>query len=195
VFHPGSSRVTGGPRRLARSVRPGAGVALGIITSVGRSLTTCTQIPSQFSGGCACRMIRYDCDGPPQRMVNCHCRDCQRAGGAGYSPSVVVSQSHFRVWCGEPRYYGTIADSGHVARRAFCGDCGCPLFAQSSARPELVVIRAGSLDDPSWFKASVDVWTESAQPWDILNPGTEKHAGGRPLTDVHQPGTKDSQDP
>ena len=35
-------------------------------------------------------------------------------------------------------------------------------------------VRAGSLDDPSWFRAERDVWIGGAQPWDILSPGTVK---------------------
>lgn len=107
-------------------------------------------------------------------MVNCHCRDCQRAGGAGFSPTVVVPAADFHVTQGRPRFYESGADSGNTARRAFCGDCGSPLFASSSARPQFVGIRAGSLDDPGWFRAAVDVWTASAQPWDTLAADTIK---------------------
>ena len=102
-------------------------------------------------------------------MVNCHCRDCQRAGGAAYSPTVVVPREHFLITRGEPNYFETTADSGHTAQRAFCGACGSPLFASTSARPSFVGIRAGSLDDPSWFRPERDVWTASAQPWDVLS--------------------------
>jgi hypothetical protein len=35
-------------------------------------------------------------------------------------------------------------------------------------------IRAGSLDDPSWFEPTADVWTASAQPWDVMDPRVPK---------------------
>jgi hypothetical protein len=38
-------------------------------------------------------------------MVNCHCRDCQRAGGAGSSPTVIVPAASFRLLRGEPKRY------------------------------------------------------------------------------------------
>ncbi|HET7133974.1 MAG TPA: GFA family protein [Gammaproteobacteria bacterium] len=120
-------------------------------------------------------------------MVNCHCRDCQRAGGAGYSPTVVISRTAFRLSGGQPAVHEVSAASGETATRAFCGSCGSPLFASSSARPEMVGIRAGSLDDPSWFRATADVWTASAQPWDLLHPDTEKHAQGRARRDRSLP--------
>ena len=136
-----------------------------------------TTMPSEFSGGCACGAIRYSCCAAPVSMVNCHCRACQRAGGAGNSPTVVVRHSDFRITQGQPRYYEAATDSGNKATRAFCGDCGSPLYASSSARRQYVGIRAGSLDDPGWFHPTVDAWTDSAQPWDIMDAATIKFPG------------------
>ncbi len=124
-----------------------------------------------FYGGCACGAVRYECSAEPLAMVNCHCRDCQRAGGAGSAPSVVVPAAAFKVVAGEPRVYSVRAASGHTAHRVFCGDCGAPLFASTSGRTDAVALRAGSLDDPSWFRPLAEVWVESAQPWDNLTPG------------------------
>jgi len=136
--------------------------------------------PASFSGGCACGAVRYECTSGPLGMVNCHCRDCQRAGGSGYSPSVVVPAASFRLTRGEPRVHELPADSGNTARRVFCRDCGSPLYASSSARTQFVAIRAGSLDDPSWFRATTAVFVESAQPWDPPDPNALHVARDRP---------------
>ena len=113
-------------------------------------------------------------------MVNCHCRDCQRAGGAGYAPTVVVSSRALRLTAAEPKYHSAVAESGHTARRAFCPECGAPLYASTSARPDFIGIRAASLDDPSWFRAAADVWTASAHPWDLMDPALPKFPKNRP---------------
>ena len=58
-------------------------------------------------------------------------------------------------------------------RREFCSNCGSPLFTRyvrPAIAPELVGLWAGSLDDPSWYKPTVDLWTASAQAWDPLDP-------------------------
>ena len=111
-----------------------------------------------FFGGCACGAVRYECSAAPRSMVNCHCRDCQRAGGGSSSPTVVVPAAAFTLLKGEPKIYSVTADSGHTARRAFCADCGSPLFALTSAREDFMGIRAGSLDDPSWFRPQAEMW-------------------------------------
>ena len=73
-----------------------------------------------------------------------------------------------------------ISESGNEATRAFCLECGSQLFASSSGRRDFIGIKAGSLDDPSWFKPMSDVWVASAQPWDCLDPAIPKMPKGRP---------------
>ena len=131
-------------------------------------------MPVPFFGGCACGATRYECSAEPLYMGNCHCRDCQRATGSAYFAAVGVAASAFRLTSGAPQYYEKSADSGNMMRRAFCPLCGSPLFLTNSARPDLVVLYAGSLDDPSWVRPARDIYTASAQPWDYMNPHLPK---------------------
>jgi hypothetical protein len=48
------------------------------------------------------------------------------------------------------------------------------MFGKSSRLPQLVVITAGTLDDPSWFRPAMDFYVSSAQPWDHMDPGLPK---------------------
>ena len=48
-----------------------------------------------FTGGCACRALRYKCTGAPRYMGNCHCRDCQRATGSAYFAAVLIRAEEF----------------------------------------------------------------------------------------------------
>jgi hypothetical protein len=137
--------------------------------------------PSSFSGGCACGAIRYHCSAPPIVMINCHCRDCQKAGGGGYSANIAVLAAAFSITKGQPAFYESAVESGNTGRRAFCSACGSRLFAQSSGGPEYVGILAGSLDDPSWYAPVADIWVASAQPWVRMDPGIAKFDRGPPL--------------
>jgi hypothetical protein len=131
-------------------------------------------MPTSFSGGCACGAIRYACTSEPLFMGNCHCRDCQRATGSAYFAAVSVSEPTFRLTTGTPAVYEKQADSGNTMRRMFCSQCGSPVFLTNSARPNIVVLYAASVDDPSWVRPSRDIYTESAQPWDYMNPALAK---------------------
>lgn len=121
-------------------------------------------------GGCACGAIRYSCTARPTFSVNCHCRDCQRESGSGFVPVVGVSKDGFALTQGTPRQFSVTADSGYQTTRVFCGDCGSPLYGLPSSAPDLVTIRAGSLDDPGLFRPTQDIYTASAQPWDYMDP-------------------------
>ena len=133
-----------------------------------------------FLGGCACGAIRYECSAAPLRMVNCHCRDCQLAGGSGYSATLIVSASSVRLLRGQCTEHRTVAESGNIAKHEFCAVCGTPLFAASLTTPELLGVKAASLDDPRWFAAEADVWVASAQPWDHMDPNIPKFPKNRP---------------
>src|SRR5437016_10631971 len=81
-----------------------------------------------LSGDFASGAIRYACTAAPLFSLNCHCRDCQRESGSAFVPVLGVRKAAFAVSQGSPRYFEVTADSGHATTRAFCGDCGSPLF-------------------------------------------------------------------
>ena len=127
-----------------------------------------------FSGGCTCGAIRYECSADPLMSVNCHCRDCQRASGSAFMAVVVVPKDALKIAKGEPKYHAVRADSGNMVSRGFCPECGAPLFTKLSAMPDIMAIKVGSLDDPSWYRPTMDIYTASAQPWDYMNPDVPK---------------------
>lgn len=134
-------------------------------------------MPDSFTGGCACGSIRYASSRPARHMGNCHCRDCQQATGSAYFPAVLVKASDFELEKGEPSWFERTADRGHVMRRGFCRDCGSPLFFVNGARQGTMLLYAGSLDDPSWYRPSRDIFVKSAQPWDLMHPELPKSEG------------------
>ena len=127
------------------------------------------------TGGCLCGTVRYESAGEPEFSLQCHCRDCQRSSGTAYIAAMRVSAAGFRITQGAPKRYLSKADSGNEITRAFCGDCGSPLYVQVSTRPDIVGIRVGTLDDPSEFRPEADIFVKSAQPWDHMNPALPKH--------------------
>ena len=95
----------------------------------------------------------------------------------GSAARVTADGTRFALTRGEPRRHELETDSGGLARREFCGACGAHLFGSSS--PEMIGIRASSLDDPSWYAPDADVWVDSAQPWDCMDPSVPKFGKSR----------------
>jgi hypothetical protein len=51
----------------------------------------------KITGGCACGAIRYEVTEEPMVMFNCHCRDCQKTTGGGYTPVFYVPATAFKI--------------------------------------------------------------------------------------------------
>jgi len=128
-------------------------------------------MPAPFSGGCRCGAIRYTCSEEPMLAAHCHCRDCQYASGGASSTVLLIPAPVLTLEKGTPKAYTVDAESGGKVTREFCGDCGSPIFSKLSSNAGILVVKAGSLDDPSWVTPAMHFWTSSAQPWGIHDDG------------------------
>ncbi len=123
-----------------------------------------------LSGRCLCGSVRYEYTGEPEGATYCHCHDCRRATGGAYTVGVLTRAAALRIASGRVKGYTTRGDSGNTITREFCPECGSPLFTRAQAYPNLVWIKAGSLDEPESIKPSHQIWTERAVPWAHINP-------------------------
>jgi hypothetical protein len=122
--------------------------------------------PRPITGRCLCGGVTYSADAQPVAQAVCHCADCQRQTGNPFSVIVAVPGAAFQVEGSTLASFATIGeDHGGETQRNFCSACGSPVFSIAAVAPELVFIKAGSLDDASWLEPAVEVWTRSAQPW------------------------------
>ena len=137
-------------------------------------------MPESLMGGCLCGAIRYTVSAPVSELRACHCTHCQKASGTAGSVNAVVPRTSFTINKGTPKRYADKADSGRTLFRYFCGDCGSPLYSHRETMPDVLVVRAGSLDDSSAMKITANIWTASARPWAYIDPATEQHPGNLP---------------
>lgn len=116
-------------------------------------------------GGCACGEVRYGFYEPLLAQTACHCRACQYASGGGPAYVVSVRRDEFRVTKGRPKEFTTLSEEGNHVTRAFCENCGSPLFAYNEEHPEFCGVKVGSLDEPAAYKPRTHIWMSEAQPW------------------------------
>lgn len=122
------------------------------------------------AGGCLCGAIRYRIDGPVMASAACHCRHCQYISGGAPAYVFVVGKKSIEITKGMPAHYDNDSDSGNRRRRYFCSTCGTPLFAEDNAFPDIVSVKAGSLDDPALYKPMAQFWVSSAPVWHPIDP-------------------------
>jgi hypothetical protein len=121
-----------------------------------------------ISGGCLCGAVRYSVAAEPIATRVCWCRDCQHLAAGSATVNLVFPASAVRI-DGPLRDYSSIADSGSRMHRQFCERCGTPVTSASEARPHLLALRAGTLDDPELARPSLTIWTDSAPSWACID--------------------------
>ncbi len=123
-----------------------------------------------LTGGCLCGAVRYSISAPPRFQFHCHCRDCQRHSGTGHTSRMAVTLETLTV-TGELRWFRVTGDNGSGLLRGFCPTCGSAVVNEPERLPDLRMISAGTLDDPSQFSPVKSLYPERAPPWDVVIPG------------------------
>jgi hypothetical protein len=119
----------------------------------------------ELRGGCLCGDVRYEFSGEPYRRFVCHCRDCQRSGGSMFHAGVAVPRAGFKLTQGVLSTYESSADSGRSIQRKFCPRCGSGVWNEPAVWPDYVVIRIGTLDEPSAISPSAEFYSAARAPW------------------------------
>jgi hypothetical protein len=113
-----------------------------------------------LAGGCQCGAVRYRLKAEPTGANICHCRMCQKAGGAPFMAFGGVRMSEFVVTRG---VISTFASSD-IAERGFCAECGTPLTYRGLGT-DRISVTLGSLDDPDAVEPETQLGVESRLRW------------------------------
>ena len=122
------------------------------------------------TGQCYCGSLKYEITEQAEAAFQCHCRECQYITGGNPNIVMVFSKDSFRYIEGNPKKFARI-DLDTPVTRHFCGNCGTAIGTESPARPNSMIVKVGTLDDPSAFSAQVAIFTCDAQPFHHLPEG------------------------
>lgn len=138
-----------------------------------------TSAKSGFTGGCLCGAVRFVAVEAPITVRQCWCRDCQYWAAGSATVNAVFSVTAVTV-AGTLAEYRSKADSGNQMIRKFCPQCGTPVVSASDARPQLVILRAGTLDNPSAVAPGATIWKSSAPSWACIDASIPSYDKGPP---------------
>jgi len=123
-----------------------------------------------MEGGCYCGDIRYAADAEPAFQGQCHCRECQYITGGHPNLIMVFPEDGFRFTKGEPQTFAR-SDLEQPVTRLFCGNCGTAIGTRSPFRPGSIVVKVGTLDDPSVLTPQAAIFTVDLQPFHHIPDG------------------------
>jgi hypothetical protein len=132
--------------------------------------------PSNLTGGCYCGAVRYQCVESRQFRGLCYCRTCQMISGGAGNLFMAVDAQTFLFTKGAPRSFNT-REHPWSPTRHFCDVCGVHLTARSDRAPSAVLVKVGTLDDPSVFEGPrLVTWTSEMQKFHFLPPDVPAYA-------------------
>ena len=120
-----------------------------------------------MTGGCSCGAVRYRLTSGPLFVHCCHCLNCQRQTGSAFVINVLIEADRVEVTAGEPRPVDAPRDDGSPQRIHRCPVCQVAVFSEYGW-PEMLFVRAGTLDEPSAVAPDVHIFTRSKVPWVAL---------------------------
>ena len=132
-----------------------------------------------IKGGCLCKSVRFRVAASPIAMRLCWCRLCQYVAAGNATVNVIFPSDAVTVE-GALTDYRSVAHSGNVMHRRFCPACGTHVFSASEARPHLVIVRNGALDDTELMRPGATIWTAAAPEWAWIDETLPRHAGQPP---------------
>jgi hypothetical protein len=117
----------------------------------------------KLEGGCYCGAVRYSAEGEPMMKAQCHCRECQYMTGGGPNMFMAMPLDAFKYTKGAPKQFSR-TDLERPVTREFCAECGTHLVTRVPGLPA-VVLKVGTLDDPTVFAPQAAIYTVDKQPF------------------------------
>lgn len=115
------------------------------------------------TGSCLCGGIRFEIDGELAPIQICHCGQCRKAQGAALATNIPVSTDCFRLVAGQELLQDYESSPGK--HRLFCSRCGSPILSRRDALPNVVRVRAGTIDVPLNTSLGAHCWVEARADW------------------------------
>ena len=104
----------------------------------------------EVTGRCYCGAVHYQVSGEPILAAQCHCRECQYLTGGAPNNFMAMPLDTFSYTKGEAKGF-TRTDIDNAVTREFCPECGTHLVTKAPAMPKAVILKVGSMDDPSQY--------------------------------------------
>ena len=117
----------------------------------------------KINGGCYCGDITITGEALSDKIMACHCTDCQKFSGAPFRAVAVIAADDVKI-SGSVTEFLKIAESGNERVQGFCGKCGSHLYATDPAKT-LFMIRTGCLDQHHELIPAKHIFGKSAASW------------------------------
>jgi len=128
-----------------------------------------------FSGRCLCGAVRFEIDGLLGPFAYCHCTSCRRASGSAFTANSPVATATVRWTRGRTSLREYESSPGKF--RAFCDNCGSPVYARLVAQPDWLSMRLGLIDADPGHRAQAHFNVADKAAWFDIADTLPQHQG------------------
>ncbi len=129
-----------------------------------------------IGGQFLCGKVQFEVNGNLGETRLCYCELCRRANGSAFSANIRVPLENYSLLSGRAliREY----ESSLGAFRAFCSNCGSPVYARVTHDPTHIRIRLGTLAKEVDAKVAAHVWVRSKPGWYMIAGDLPQYEAG-----------------
>ena len=113
---------------------------------------------------CQCGQLSTRCVGPPNQVIQCHCRACQARTGGPFGVGAYFDVANVE-FTGERLGFTRPTLRGNELTNHFCPQCGSTVFWMAATMPGLVGIPIGLFDPPLDIAPGMAVFDDDRCSW------------------------------
>ena len=131
-----------------------------------------------IKGSCLCGKVRYEYDGTIEEIAMCHCSQCRQAQGGAFATNCPIDSQKLKI---SGKEFIKEFESNENKVRAFCQNCGSPLYSARKDLSSVKRIRVGTIETPFSCEHKYHIFSDSKASWHSITDnypqfGTHKNA-------------------
>ena len=120
----------------------------------------------KIDGRCHCGHITYEAEIDAEKVMVCHCADCQTLSGSAFRTVALTRNGTLKVLSGELKIYVKTGENGAKRSQSFCPECGTPIYSTTVGEgPKVHAIRVGTARQRDQLVPKLELWCRSSQSW------------------------------
>ena len=136
----------------------------------------------KIDGRCHCGYITYEADIDPDKILICHCTDCQTLSGSAFRVVAYTQEDAFKLLSGELRTYIKISECGNKQPHVLPGMWNANLCHGRWGWTQGLLHSSGLHPSTRPNRPQWQVWSRSAQPW-VTHNGSMRRFEKQPQID------------
>ena len=118
-----------------------------------------------IKGRCLCGKVSYEYEGEINEISMCHCSQCRKAQGGALATNSPIDANRFKV-SGQEFIKEFECNENKV--RAFCQNCGSPLYSARKDLPDIKRLRVGTIETSINCDNKYHIYLASKASWDLI---------------------------